>query len=501
MRTRAFVDRLTDEIIANVFLYLACDSTLNPFSKSTSWPWTIVTHVCRLWRDIALDYPILWVQIEHRLYGCRKWVLPFLQRSRTSGLYVRIELPYDLSSIDEESRALLGELSRIRKLSITPAFFDRELWLQMVSGFLSKQAPILESLEIFNGRQIQLPPSCFCGVAPDLRTLALQGVSLNWPSFPLHDLTSLRLWNIDCKIPLSQMIFIIQTSPRIEEVLISNAGPVADADEIFSDPVIDLTAVAKHKYLRMFDVKGVDANVGIQLTKYFILPQDASWYLSYIERPAPSSRTQIISSNLEFMKSARTVNIEMRREPSLTSEKAANSSFVSVNHCERDQTSVIVSSIINLFMHSNVWENMRELEIDIGEDVFQSRDSVDIISWSLLLACVPSLEKLGLRFSREPRPNQTQDGLVYALMRSNSEAQSFKCNPLCPRLRTLSLAGICFDGCNFAQTLAECLERRQEAGIRLKSLTIKAKVGSGLKHHIQAKFAAFVDDFKMILFS
>ncbi len=78
--------------------------------------WIQVTHVCRLWRDVALSYPRLWGHIVLNIPGAVKG---FLARSNGAPLYIWRFGAGPIKSKQQEAFGLvIRQLSRIRTIRI-----------------------------------------------------------------------------------------------------------------------------------------------------------------------------------------------------------------------------------------------------------------------------------------------------------------------------------------------------------------------------------------------
>ncbi|KAJ6595056.1 hypothetical protein DFH09DRAFT_1024921 [Mycena vulgaris] len=60
------VRRVPSELLCEIFLLTSPHTRLIAGEATTQPPWYI-GHVCRLWRDAALSYPLLWTNIEIHL--------------------------------------------------------------------------------------------------------------------------------------------------------------------------------------------------------------------------------------------------------------------------------------------------------------------------------------------------------------------------------------------------------------------------------------------------
>ena len=78
--------------------------------------WIVVTHVCQLWRGVALDSPILWVYIP---FHCLEWVPEMTKRSKSATFKVELNSQSCIQSRLSAVREFLGvHLSRIQSIKL-----------------------------------------------------------------------------------------------------------------------------------------------------------------------------------------------------------------------------------------------------------------------------------------------------------------------------------------------------------------------------------------------
>jgi hypothetical protein len=148
--------------------------------------WVVVTHVCHLWREVALDTTLLWCHIDV-LPPLQSWIPELLRRSKQSPLTVILEWSSHQLAHDglEQVRMHFG---RVRELVL-----ECPVTTTLHEVFLSKFQN-LESLEISRStlRPFTLNDSHLIG-AECIRRLILRSCSIDWKSKFLQGLTHLRL--------------------------------------------------------------------------------------------------------------------------------------------------------------------------------------------------------------------------------------------------------------------------------------------------------------------
>lgn len=186
------ISRLPPETLAVIFSFLsppACDEELGYLS------WLHVTHVCRQWRDIALDYPHLWSHIDFTNLT-PDGVTEILARAKMAPLHLEMKATYwGTPNWDVFARQLETQISHTRRLCIAGEFH------QAVLEQLLSPAPILEFFSLsdssrsFGLSHPIIPVTLFDGVAPRLTSLELDSCDISWKSPLLRGLQTLEILN------------------------------------------------------------------------------------------------------------------------------------------------------------------------------------------------------------------------------------------------------------------------------------------------------------------
>ncbi|KAA1475323.1 hypothetical protein DENSPDRAFT_420358 [Dentipellis sp. KUC8613] len=157
--------------------------------------WMRVTHVCHLWRTVALAYPNLW-GID--ICSPPSWTKERLRRSKSTPIDVIVRKIGQPGVSKDILFLLLAHLNRTRTLHLGSEEMLGSDTSRHVLPCLSAALPILESLSCAVGpRGIMESPQDFTlpqdFLAPRLQTLRLRNVSLWW-SCPLPEsITELSL--------------------------------------------------------------------------------------------------------------------------------------------------------------------------------------------------------------------------------------------------------------------------------------------------------------------
>ena len=198
------ISLLPPEVLARVFHFLLLEEP--PFPIERDLGWRRATHVCRFWRQVALDDSSLWGTISGITTNA-ELISEMLARSRDAPLDIdlNLNLHFDIHGALYEAlyrKVLLlfpPHLPRTRKLqlhNLSASNFD------IIQSIYSREAPALEHFEIgFSNTSPGSPvvfhdlgdTTLFKARAPRLRTLLLSHVLITWSLIPLGQLTQLKI--------------------------------------------------------------------------------------------------------------------------------------------------------------------------------------------------------------------------------------------------------------------------------------------------------------------
>ena len=167
---------IPSEILANIFYNIFHP----PFTDNLSW--IIVTHVCRHWRQVALDHPSLWTNISTAL-GDRA-MIQMLARSKEC---VPITFEHYGRKCDFQDH-ILPHLHRVEKLLLHDHSHPiKDILYVLKQGTI----PTLKSLTISAlGHDFKLPLISLLRANPQLRSVTLLNVGTlldDIPDLPLRE--------------------------------------------------------------------------------------------------------------------------------------------------------------------------------------------------------------------------------------------------------------------------------------------------------------------------
>ncbi|ETW81376.1 hypothetical protein HETIRDRAFT_317186 [Heterobasidion irregulare TC 32-1] len=203
---------------------------LPPGPRAFAIGWIGVTHVCKHWRQVALDEPWLWTDVTPDMG--RRWTWEFITRAGQMPLGIYGEREARLLPVLVAS----GHLSHTQALAI--CCDDRRL-LRIVRSLITVAAPVLESLALGSTRAlgetaIPILEDFLAVYAPRLRTAVFVGLWIPWSSPIIRNLTKLHVSidcetfdgdHIQCPTPPSELFDALANMPYLEDLAVSYAIP------------------------------------------------------------------------------------------------------------------------------------------------------------------------------------------------------------------------------------------------------------------------------------
>jgi hypothetical protein len=190
--------------------------------------WITVTHVCSLWRQVALNHSTLWTYQRFNL-GL-EWTAEMLRRAGDAPLNLTFSeeiIPFPPSK-DDSATVISKLLHRVSTLTIGEGAFTIA-----VLKTLTQPAPLMSSLNISSasGKLVTLPRSLFADGAPKLQHLFMCNILPIWTAPALTGLKSLIL-KINCHtdvvdIPSYTDLFnALRVMPSLESLELAGCLPL-----------------------------------------------------------------------------------------------------------------------------------------------------------------------------------------------------------------------------------------------------------------------------------
>ncbi|THH33462.1 hypothetical protein EUX98_g744 [Antrodiella citrinella] len=262
------INDLPPEILATIF-HMVLNASESP--QQAVLHRLRMTWVCNYWRHVAINDKLFWNVIWFRDSPPFARSLTWVDRAGTAPLDIRIDErqreeeetedpKLTREEVSELMDALLAKVGTIRTMVIVLGTWAGSL-AAMEKFSHAGEPSSLERFELhrsglhsYSGLAVhpvvpQDPdeshdPIVLCGgVAPRLRWLVINGISLDWYRSPLSDLTTLDLRRIemsDCP-PLPRWLEILEGCPRLYRLSLDAAGPKWLASDVPSPrPPVEL---------------------------------------------------------------------------------------------------------------------------------------------------------------------------------------------------------------------------------------------------------------------
>lgn len=274
------VSRIPPEILRMIFLECSADASCDQTRprRKPCHGWTAITHVCSVWRQIALKYPELWTSISYAIAPNEGWLLAFFDRSCRRLLDVEI----DKNWFEESRERLLSNLPRIRSLTLSNGMYLEDFPLATPAPML-EQFRITQELEYRKSGPSKIPNDLFARCVPRLRVLQLpSGYELPATSPLLPQLRHLSLEHLHWSMP--SWIDLLRRASVLETVNLSLANVCYDC--IFAhhsdDMYQDITSVTLSKLRLLTISSGCTYELDALLHKMSFNPERATLIRPYI---------------------------------------------------------------------------------------------------------------------------------------------------------------------------------------------------------------------------
>ncbi|KAF8492751.1 hypothetical protein F5888DRAFT_1927417 [Russula emetica] len=229
------ISRLPPETLATIFAFLSASAW---YESAVHLEWIRVAHVCRRWREAALDHPRFWSHINFTKLTSAG-MAEILARAKMAPLHLEADVSiWRTAKVEAFERQLEAHISHTRHLSLSGS-------LQTAFARLLSSAPTLESLSLSHKSLMYgLPPATIPDnllnrTAPNLTSLELEKCDIGWKSPLLKGLRNLQILDISTKArpKLEDWLDALNEMPKLQTLFLKFATPLAPlASPLISEP-------------------------------------------------------------------------------------------------------------------------------------------------------------------------------------------------------------------------------------------------------------------------
>ncbi|TFK28935.1 hypothetical protein FA15DRAFT_664573 [Coprinopsis marcescibilis] len=282
-----FSGRFPNEVLSRIFFECLAfeEKAKRPPVKKI---WLQLTQVCHQWREVALGYPRLWLEIS---FASPFWTMTCLKRSKLSPITINLcdsRYPAHRGSPNPtKERAVkeaLKQISRIKSLEIStyPSLCASRLTtLSQSTNGQKVEAPILETLKldrhnsIFHLQQqvrITLDERFLNGGTPNLRRLELTNIGLTWTGMHIFENLTFFYYDNREELPPAPALPFIQALASMSKLTHLHLAMTCPE---FGTIGLE-GAIARFPALEYLSLEHGNANDYAELLHHFALPASAT---------------------------------------------------------------------------------------------------------------------------------------------------------------------------------------------------------------------------------
>ena len=405
--------------------------------------------MCQLWRDVAVQDPILWCNIAFSTsqLSTIRCAAEFLRRSRGAALNIQI---FDIQNhgTTAHSVSVAGLMEEIARQSHRIVEFEAVGFSELVSEALVHPADILDWLTI-TGRASEELPIVFGGRIPKLKRLTLSNPT-GWKLHLFQDVTKVALFCSGDNIRMSSLIDFLDGAQNLQVLSLSR---YRGYDRRIVRRSVTLPS------LRELNLSFCDAS---QIIGCLNLPPSA--HISILS--GPELRNQHIFQYLPDSPGFRNF-LSDSRSLTITLNAADNELYLST--CHRDKPSCFLRVYDDRKRLDNDWI-LRSIDTASRFKPLFNIESLTVSTGDHTLPWGAWLSNLNRLVRLEVRSVDLED-LMFALRPS----QAGRGRVPCRSLRYLSIKGGAAGAIFESSTLRSCLLARATAGFPVFRLRLRTK--------------------------
>ena len=482
------IRRLPDDLLAEIFAQHIAELLLwKPHEGS--W-WIVVSHVCRLWRDVALRRPRLWTWIS------ASWPVELIRmviaRSGTLPLHV---INFD-DKAQKQQEHIFAQALRLQNLTLdSKRRFDQ--FVQAMHGHST--VPCLEELELNFYRGQQSFPGLSDIVMPALTSMNVfraSAASIRSLIRPTVTSLSLLIMPYQEEASLSDLMELLAGLPALRSLILSESYRL-DKRHLAEARTVDLP------HLERLEMSGTRTGFA-ELLEHLILPSTTRFMFWSYERsrdgdrslgsairtyilvpacdastPASAPRSALIKLHFSDGKEgSRKMSLTVRMWSSARSlDDLASSKPWQLKGATSDTKLALKMPLMESRLHDFIKELTSDVDLSGVSSMYIScvNQTLATADWKALLQAFPGIRNLAL--SNDAIHSFTEGTPVIDVPTSNAPSPS---GPLYPSLEVLRIARVrwakCFkhgiDTPTRAALISALQSLRREDGLALKRLEI-----------------------------
>ncbi|KAF8877026.1 hypothetical protein BD779DRAFT_1558820 [Infundibulicybe gibba] len=185
------------------------------------------SRVCKRWREIALDCPELWSQLDFD--SCRyrpRWLEKVVERSRSAPLSFTGGYAVENWPRDGRMSLVINNIHRFKSINLRSSFNDE--YIDSLFKIFSQPAPMLQDLTVSvqGNSGFTFPREFLGGLTPNLRHLKLSTFfHVPWDSAFFANLTTLDVCGPNNLSSLEMLLAALARMPGLELLALSHCIP------------------------------------------------------------------------------------------------------------------------------------------------------------------------------------------------------------------------------------------------------------------------------------
>ncbi|TDL18939.1 hypothetical protein BD410DRAFT_458425 [Rickenella mellea] len=401
--------------------------------KVSSKTWIYVSHVCRRWREIALNCTPLWNDITTA--ETPEEIETYIARSKAARICTRLSGSEPLAV----QKLILQQLPRTRRLAIV-CCNDHFANDESLSPLWDLPTPHLETLILFRLTRSFHPPPIVQKPHPALKTVFLIRAHTNWDSPTLRDLASLSILCIEntYRPTMSELYLILLACPNLQTLALVDAGP--EESHHFQATHLNAPVIRLHCLLQLkIDMDTDDWAILLQyidfpgITTWSINCRDVSWedppvvIPHQISLPIGGSMLKIVANSSATVLAQQHIDSDKESERQIRMDLSEDLGDVAyVFHVV--PTAVNGTSLVNI--------TQLYMKFIVHDDVGIERHWIE--EWAHFLDALPKLEVMTVSLAE---CSAVDPGMALFAVLANQRTEEDSTSYAAPKLRKLELHG------------------------------------------------------------